>query len=95
MQSESKQISSQHRDDYTDNETNTNTVENDHSEENEREKEEYCESHPDLETVADVVKTNSDFKEATSNEVNENPKNGRYKEKRLIIDSGSNIIYLL
>ena len=64
-------------------------------EENEHEKEEYYESHPDLETMADVVKTKSNLKEATSNEVNDNPRNGIYKEKRLLIDSGNNIIYLL
>jgi hypothetical protein len=98
LQSESKQINSLHRDDYTDNETNTNTVENDHvytEKENEHEKEEYYESHPDLETMADVVKINSDFKKATSNKVKGIPKDGIYKEKRLLIDSGNNIIYLL
>ena len=63
-------------------------------EENEHEKEEYYESHPELQTMADVVKTNSDFKKATSNKVKENPKDGIYKEKRLLIGSGNNIIYL-
>ena len=62
---------------------------------NEHEKEEYHESHPDLETMADVVKSNSDLKEATTNKMNENPKDGIYKEKRLLIGSGNNIIYLL
>ena len=61
-------------------------------EENDHEKEEYFESHPDLETMADVVKTNSDLKEATTNEVNENTRDGIYKKKRLLIDSGNNII---
>jgi len=92
LQRESNQIKSGHRDDYTDNETNTITGENDHFyevEENEHEKEEYYESHPDLETMADVMKINYDFKEATSNEVNEIPKHGIYKEKRLLIDSGN------
>ena len=63
--------------------------------ENEHVKEEYYESHPDLETMADVVKSNSDLKEATTNKMNENPKDGIYKEKRLLIDSGNNTIYLL
>ena len=63
-------------------------------EENEHEKEEYYESHPELQTMADVVKTNSDFKKATSNKVKENSKDGIYKEKRLLIGSGNNIIYL-
>ena len=96
LQSESKQITSHHRDDYKDNETNTNTVENDHSytvEENVPEMEEYYESHPDLETMADAVKTNSDLKETTTNKVNENPKHAIYKEKRLLNGSGNNIIY--
>ena len=63
-------------------------------EENEHEKDEYYESHPDLETMADVVKSNSDLKKATSNKVKENPKDGIYKEKCPLIDSGNNIIYL-
>ena len=63
-------------------------------EENEHEKDEYYESHPDLETMADVVKSNADLKKTTSNKVKENPKDGIYKEKRLLIDSGNNIIYL-
>ena len=63
------------------------------TEENEHEKEEYYESHPDLETMADVVKSNSDLKEATTNKMNENSKDG--KEKRLLIGSGNNIIYSL
>ena len=94
-QSEGIKITSHHRDDYTDNETNTNTIENDHSYnvENWREKDEYYESHPDLETMADAVKSNSDLKETTTNKVNENPKHGISKEKRLLIDSGNNIIY--
>ena len=91
LQSESKQINSHHRDDYTDNETNDNvyTVE-----ENEHDKVEYYESHPVLETMADVVKSNSALKKATPNKVKENPKDGIYKEKRLLIGSGNNIIYL-
>jgi hypothetical protein len=62
-------------------------------EENVPEMEEYYESHPDLETMADVVKSNSDLKETMINEVKENSKNGIYKEKRLCIGSGPNIIY--
>ena len=83
LQSESRQINSQLQN------------ESKQTEENEREKEEYYESHPDLETMADAVKSNFNLKETTTNKVNENPKDGIYKEKRLLIDSGNNIIYLL
>jgi isoleucyl-tRNA synthetase len=83
LQSNSKQINSQRE------------SESKQTEENEREKEEYYESHPDLETMADAVKSNSNLKEATTNKVNENTIDGIYKERRLFIDSGKNIIYLL
>jgi hypothetical protein len=83
LQSENKQINSQRE------------SESKQTEENEREKEEYYESHPDLETMADAVKSNSNLKEATTNKVNENTRDGIYKERRLFIDSGKNIIYLL
>ena len=83
LQSENKQINSQRE------------SESKQTEENERQKEEYYESHPDLETMADAVKSNSNLKETTTNKVNENPKDGIYKERRLLIDSGKNIIYLL
>ena len=82
LQSENKQINSQRE------------SESKQTEENEREKEEYYESHPDLETMADDLKSNSDLKETTTNKVNENSKDGIYKEKRLLIDSGNSIIYL-
>ena len=94
MQSNSKQINSQLQ-----NESKQINIqlqsESKQTEENEREKKEYYESHPDLETMTDAVKSNSDLKETTTNKVNENPKDGIYKEKRLLIDSGKNIIYLL
>ena len=45
--------------------------------------------------MADAVKSNSNLKEATTNKVNENTIEGIYKERRLFIDSGKNIIYLL
>ena len=93
LQSESKQINSQLQSDNK--QLNSQLQrESKQTEENEREKEEYYESHPDLETMADVVKTNSDFKEATTNKMNENSKDSIYKEKRLLIDSGNSIIYL-
>jgi predicted RNase H-like nuclease (RuvC/YqgF family) len=93
LQSESKQINSQLQSDNKQLNSQLQS-ESKQTEENEREKEEYYESHPDLETMADVVKTNSDFNEATTNKMNENSKDGIYKEKRLLIDSGNNIIYL-
>ena len=93
LQSESKQINSQLQ---SDNKQLSSQLQSEskQTEENEREKKEYYESHPDLETMADAVKSNSDLKETTTNKVNENPKDGIYKEKRLLIDSGNNIIYL-
>ena len=104
LQSESKQINSQLQSDnkqlnsqlQSESKQLNRQLQNEskQTEENEREKEEYYESHPDLETMADVVKTNSDFKEATTNKMNENSKDGIYKEKRLLIDSGNSIIYL-
>ena len=94
LQSESKQINSQLQSESKQLNSQLQS-ESKQTEENEREKEEYYESHPDLETMADVVKTNSDFKEATTNKMNENSKDSIYKEKRLLIDSGNNIIYLL
>ena len=93
LQSESKQINSQLQSDNKQLNSQLQS-ESKQTEENEREKEEYYESHPDLETMVDVVKTNSDFKEATTNKMNENSKDGIYKEKRLLIDSGNSIIYL-
>ena len=93
LQSESKQINSQLQSDNKQLNSQLQS-ESKQTEENEREKEEYYESHPDLETMADVVKINSDFKEATTNKMKENSKDGIYKEKRLLIDSGNSIIYL-
>jgi isopenicillin N synthase-like dioxygenase len=94
LQSESKQINSQLQSESKQINSHLQS-ESKQTEENEREKEGYYKSHPDLETMADDLKSNTDLKETTTNKVNENSKDGIYKEKRLLIDSGNNIIYIL